>query len=116
MAIAEQTRSWPAACVSDTALSSDISHNPHMEKRHNEMARVTLGMEGTRAGTGGGGNGAGHCALASLLCRLGKSLPIAFAAKRKCASREAGMPIVRQLWTVETGASINFATAEVPPR
>ncbi len=29
--------------------------------------------------------------------------------------RDAGMPIFRQLWTVETGAEISEATAEVPP-
>lgn len=30
--------------------------------------------------------------------------------------RDDGIPMVLQLWTVETGASINLATAEVPPR
>lgn len=29
--------------------------------------------------------------------------------------REDGMPILRQLWTVDTGASMRLATAEVPP-
>lgn len=46
----------------------------------------------------------------------GSSLPATFAAKRKWAIRDFGIPIVRQLWTVERGASIIFATAEVPPR
>lgn len=31
------------------------------------------------------------------------------------AIRDVGMPILRQLWTVEIGASISLATAEVPP-
>lgn len=30
--------------------------------------------------------------------------------------RDFGMPIVLQLWTVDRGASMSFATAEVPPR
>lgn len=47
---------------------------------------------------------------------LGRGLPATFAASRKWAMREGGMPIVFQLWTVETGASIRRATAEVPPR
>ncbi len=46
----------------------------------------------------------------------GKGLPIDCASKRKCARREAGMPFSRQLCTVETGASISRATAEVPPK
>lgn len=32
------------------------------------------------------------------------------------ASREAGIPFFRQLWTVDVGASISFATALVPPK
>lgn len=47
---------------------------------------------------------------------LGSGFPDAFAASRKWARRDAGMPIDFQLWTVETGASINRATAEVPPK
>lgn len=46
----------------------------------------------------------------------GRALPIDFATSLKCANRDEGIPIDRQLWTVETGASINLATAEVPPR
>lgn len=46
----------------------------------------------------------------------GKGVPALAAAKRRCASRDDGMPIDRQLWTVDTGASISFATADVPPR
>lgn len=46
----------------------------------------------------------------------GRGLPMDFATNRKCAIREDGMPFVRQLWTVETGASVSLATAEVPPK
>lgn len=46
----------------------------------------------------------------------GSALPAAFAASRKCAMRDDGMPIDRQLCTVETGASISLATADVPPK
>lgn len=45
----------------------------------------------------------------------GNSLPATWAASFRCAMRDAGMPIFRQLWTVETGASIMEATADVPP-
>jgi hypothetical protein len=46
----------------------------------------------------------------------GSGLPSVFATKRRCAMRDDGIPIVRQLCTVETGASISLATAEVPPK
>lgn len=47
---------------------------------------------------------------------FGSGVPLAFAASLKCARREGGIPIDFQLWTVETGASIKRATAEVPPK
>ena len=46
---------------------------------------------------------------------MGHFMRDAFAASRKCARREGGMPFRRQLWTVETGHWINRATALVPP-
>ena len=46
----------------------------------------------------------------------GKGVPMVRAARRKCAMRDGGIPFSRQLWTVEVGASINLAVAEVPPR
>lgn len=45
----------------------------------------------------------------------GQGIRALFAASLRWASREAGMPIRRQLWTVEVGAWISFATALVPP-
>lgn len=38
----------------------------------------------------------------------------AFAISLRCASREGGMPIERQLWTVDTGAPTRRETAVVP--
>ena len=74
----------------------------------------------------GGGCGGGHAArslgvasrYADTSCdrSSGRGLPASPAASRKWASRDFGMPIVRQLCTVDTGASISRATAEVPPR
>jgi hypothetical protein len=46
----------------------------------------------------------------------GKGLPSDCATSRIWASLEDGIPDNRQLWTVETGALISLATAEVPPR
>jgi len=46
---------------------------------------------------------------------LGSSLSRPAAIRRRCAIRDVGIPIFRQLWTVEVGASINRATSEVPP-
>lgn len=48
--------------------------------------------------------------------RSGSSFPEALAANRMCAIRDAGIPIDRQLWTVDVGASIILAVAVVPPR
>lgn len=45
----------------------------------------------------------------------GQSMPFACAANLRCSSREGGMPILRQLCTVLTGAPIMRATAVVPP-
>lgn len=46
----------------------------------------------------------------------GQTFLACLAANFRCAMREAGMPILRQLWTVEVGAWISFATALVPPK
>lgn len=59
-------------------------------------------------------SGSGHAAALSRIS--GNVFPAAFAANRRCAIRDCGMPILRQLCTVETGASIRFATTVVPPK
>nr|DAL41000.1 MAG TPA_asm: hypothetical protein [Caudoviricetes sp.] len=69
---------------------------------------------GQRSELQGGDHAA--CFGESVARSSGKGVPACFAARRRCAILEAGMPIVFQLWTVDTGASINLATAEVPPR
>lgn len=55
-------------------------------------------------------NGLGHAAAWT-----GSVLPLAFAANRICAIRDGGIPIFRQLYTVETGASSAAARAVGPP-
>jgi hypothetical protein len=45
----------------------------------------------------------------------GQRMRADLAASRKCARREAGMPLRRQLCTVDTGHWIMRATALVPP-
>lgn len=65
------------------------------------------------------GEGVDHAAsllTGSSVRSSGSGRPSTFATRRKCAKREAGIPIFRQLWTVETGASISRAVAVVPPR
>lgn len=69
--------------------------------------------ERTSAVYGEAGRGLVHAARSS---QAGKSTPFDCATRRKWARREAGMPFLRQLWTVDTGASTSRATALVPPR
>lgn len=60
-------------------------------------------------------SGGDHAAL-PVVVGVGREVPAASATSFRCAKRDCGMPIFRQLKTVEVGASISFATAEVPPR
>lgn len=60
--------------------------------------------------------GQAACLGESSLRSSGSGVPAAWAASRKCAMREAGIPILRQLCTVERGASNSRATAVEPPR
>jgi hypothetical protein len=46
----------------------------------------------------------------------GNGVLIDFAANLRCSIREAGMPFLVQLKTVEVGAFSSLATAETPPR
>ncbi len=70
-----------------------------------------------RGGKGGALRAANDHAptLWSLRASLGQGLTLTCATSLRCASLYAGMPIFRLLWTVETGASIMEATADVPP-
>lgn len=55
-----------------------------------------------------------HAAAASSSIS-GRAIPLFSAISLRWAKRERGMPIFRQLWTVDVGASIIVATALVPP-
>lgn len=46
----------------------------------------------------------------------GSGLPMLSPTRRRCANLDDGIPMLRQLCTVEIGASISLATAEVPPK
>ena len=87
--------------------------------------RRCAGPAHPRPGRAGKGYGCRHHAAAasgwasaagSAERSSGSGRPSALAARRRCAMREAGIPMFRQLWTVDVGASISLATAEVPPR
>lgn len=56
-----------------------------------------------------------HDHAASADGKQGHLIRDVFAASRRCAIRDAGMPFRRQLWTVETGHWSIRATALVPP-
>lgn len=62
------------------------------------------------------GNEIDHAACSVCSCGGSGSVTASCAAiRRRCASRDLGMPIARQLCTVDVGASIFSATLLVPP-
>lgn len=70
-----------------------------------------------KLGKGGGGDHAAAAWVTPLTIASMSMDGLATAtASLRCASRDAGMPFFRQLWTVETGVVANRATAVVPPR
>ena len=56
-----------------------------------------------------------HAATCASAGASGSVVRRAFAIIRRCAIRDAGMPMYFQLWTVEIGASISSASLVVPP-
>ena len=80
---------------------------------------VSAGERGEPAklGKGGGGDHAAAACVAPLtIASMSTDGLAAATANFRCASRDAGMPFFRQLWTVETGVVAKRATAVVPPR
>lgn len=55
-----------------------------------------------------------HAAVA--IASMSRSGAAEAASSRKCANRDLGMPLRRQLCTVDSGASVIRATAVVPPK
>jgi len=95
-----------AVCRAGSLGARTVVHRPH-ELRGLEWDALAFEIKGGHAAASLAGNSARSA---------GKGVPAAFAANLKCAMRDAGMPMERQLWTVEIGASISLATADVPPR